>query len=155
MESGLADCACCAPERLMEFFSVQPGLLASGRLQVSVCALVMKGANHEWHIRLPRRAVFYLPITIRSLPGRATASIRKMFLVPSQDSYLPSRRNYSHSASNPHKESVLSSSHNHSAFCGGIGLKRDKAPCNFFWLSRNSKINKTHLPLGEKRGYLC
>ncbi|MGH9879434.1 MAG: hypothetical protein ACRD5H_17525, partial [Nitrososphaerales archaeon] len=41
-----------------------------------------KGAGHEWHLRLPRSAVSYLPITNMYVTARATASIRNRFLAP-------------------------------------------------------------------------
>jgi hypothetical protein len=39
-----------------------------------------KGASHEWHLGLPRSAVFYLPIISVSLPALSAASIRNRLL---------------------------------------------------------------------------
>jgi len=49
----------------------------------------LKGAGHEWHLRLPRSTVFYFPITSVSVPARATTSIRNRFLAPSPSNELP------------------------------------------------------------------
>jgi hypothetical protein len=54
------------------------------RVAVPVCCVagyfrwIFNGVGHEWHLRLPRSAVFYFPIV--SLPARVTASIRNRFL---------------------------------------------------------------------------
>ena len=83
--------------------------LATGLLRATSCMHVavhgccaagflhwtLKGAGHEWCLRLPRSAVFFLPITLVSVAARATASIRNRFLAPSSYS-CPHRSLYRH-----------------------------------------------------------
>ena len=61
------------------------------------------GASHEWHLRLPRSAVFYLTIINKSVAARATESIGTGSL-------------------------QLLLSHNLIALSAGINTKREKTP---------------------------